>query len=208
MAAAMARAGAGAVRPDMSGIEWERFNYPPRINIIHFDLAEVRDKVGAAQHRVVSLLHRSYLLTLATLLVNFIDCIIIVGMGGMSGVAIVYSIFNIILGSLLSLFVLYHGYKSVVTVAPSSRTRYVAASVLMIILMFVQSLLSSGNVNGWANFGSARFSNAPSAAGYWTFAILLESLLWTGGFIFAAYNFVTVRNSRPSSGGVDTLNPL
>lgn len=57
---------ASGIAPPQQTIDWDNYNYPPLIRIMHFNLNELE---GSAR-RVVRLCHWAFLLIIITLLVN------------------------------------------------------------------------------------------------------------------------------------------
>jgi hypothetical protein len=67
-------------------INWDDFNYPPLIKLIHFDMSEIEDN----KIMIVRFLWLSHLLIFAYSILNIINNIAVVAQGG-KGVRILYS---------------------------------------------------------------------------------------------------------------------
>eukprot|EP00920_Eleutheroschizon_duboscqi_P036798 GHVT01088403.1.p1 GENE.GHVT01088403.1~~GHVT01088403.1.p1 ORF type:complete len:128 (-),score=22.47 GHVT01088403.1:711-1094(-) len=79
-------------QPAQNAIEWTNFNYPPLLRIFHYDPSELPTPVT----RVCHALHGAAILAAVTLILNFIDNIVI-GIGGAPKIWILYSLLNFII---------------------------------------------------------------------------------------------------------------
>ena len=80
----------------------------------------------------------------------------------------------------------------------SNQSKWISkgAIAFMVIGGLIQAIASFGNVNGLANFGSSRLSDASAAGegGFWTAMIIIESLMWfvsVAGYCFGGYRLFT-----------------
>ena len=101
------QAGAGKTK-----INWEDFNFPPYLKLIHYDF----DEVDASHHKdYVQKLYQSYILWVAWGLLNFlVNIVVVASSDDYSGKRIFYAIFNFGVFQPLGLFVFYKGYRSIV----------------------------------------------------------------------------------------------
>eukprot|EP00826_Nyctotherus_ovalis_P010359 TRINITY_DN1273_c0_g1_i3.p1 TRINITY_DN1273_c0_g1~~TRINITY_DN1273_c0_g1_i3.p1 ORF type:complete len:122 (+),score=31.33 TRINITY_DN1273_c0_g1_i3:112-477(+) len=57
---------------DTSGINWNNFNFPPCLNLVHFSLSELRGSLKS----FVLLIYFSYLITIAVMVINLLSTIV------------------------------------------------------------------------------------------------------------------------------------
>lgn len=163
-----------------STVNWENYNFPPFIRVIHFDL----DELDAAPRVVVRWCYWSYKVLMFGVFLNFITTVVLAG-GGVpgKGLQVAYSIFNFILAACLGLYCLHAGYKGVATADSSLMRRYVGLQAVLALLMFLFSLLSVVNWNGWMRIPEALHADVQSMRVFWTVMCCLESFTWTLGYL-------------------------
>ena len=70
-------------------VDWEEYNYPPWINVLHYNVDDVED---APARLAVKIAHVNYVCVASTFLVNLLGVIILAGGGAVDGVNVVYSL--------------------------------------------------------------------------------------------------------------------
>lgn len=126
-----------------SSIQWENFNFPPCLKLIHYDLNEIEEPEKAYTKK----LYFSLLLLFAWNLFNMLVNIIVVSSGKGDGKRIFYSIFMFILFQPLSLWVFYKGYRSLVDPI-SPRSHYFYGQGFLLFILFLGLILNAYAFNG------------------------------------------------------------
>lgn len=140
-------------------IDWTQKNFPKCMPLVHFDIAELREKRPGHLARVVTWLASSLLALLTVAIVNFIDtCVLVATVHGEPGLAILGSI--ALCATLIpiggaAVFLYYRG-------SAESRGRETtvgrACAAVIAVVAFFFAIVPSGNLNGIVGFGTARFS--------------------------------------------------
>ena len=74
-------------------IAWDNYNFPPCLNLIHYDLNEIDEP----EKTVVRRLYMSYMLFFIWGVFNLITTVLVVTSGTFEGIRIFYSVFSFIL---------------------------------------------------------------------------------------------------------------
>eukprot|EP00192_Tetraselmis_astigmatica_P018864 CAMPEP_0117696202 /NCGR_PEP_ID=MMETSP0804-20121206/28551_1 /TAXON_ID=1074897 /ORGANISM="Tetraselmis astigmatica, Strain CCMP880" /LENGTH=237 /DNA_ID=CAMNT_0005510333 /DNA_START=254 /DNA_END=967 /DNA_ORIENTATION=+ len=113
-------------------VNWEDYNYPPLLRIIHYQLSDVEDPVGRS---AVFWAHFNHNAVCVALLLNVMGNSILAGFRVPGKrVAVLYSIFNLVLISMLGLYSFYHCYKGIATQNRRlCRRFYMSYTLLMIV---------------------------------------------------------------------------
>jgi len=85
--------GLGSKEPEMDeagGIKWYLYNYPPYINVIHFD--PENDPISPAARILIKWIHNTFRLVMALFALNVVSTIIIVAAGEEKAVHIFYAL--------------------------------------------------------------------------------------------------------------------
>ncbi|CEL95961.1 unnamed protein product [Vitrella brassicaformis CCMP3155] len=174
-------------------IDWQNYNYPPFLRIVHYDLSELPSHVAS----IVWLINFSFILTVVICVVNFFNTIIIAAGGG-SGVWVVYSILNLVLFPTAAGYTFYKGYKGLAATSPSAVRTFMWCQGILCVLYLLFSILPAGAFNGWARFSWFKHYNmSKGMKNYWVFVIIVESILYTANFIIAGVNLLKVHNFNP-----------
>ncbi|KAL4450775.1 hypothetical protein ABPG74_011617 [Tetrahymena malaccensis] len=126
-------------------IDWEDFNYPPYLNLFHYNMKEIKDE---QERKVVTYISASFYLSLFSLAINFTNAIACTIGGDDQGRIIFYSFLHFTIFSPISLYVFYHGYKSVV----SDKTQiqnYLWEQLFCAICYFIFSIVKGGAFDGF-----------------------------------------------------------
>lgn len=171
-------------------ILWDDYCWPHRheyLAIIHFDLAELREKRPYGVYLMVRGIYWWWAYTLCLCLLNLISVSVLAGSGGSgySGVNVLFSVGWLLAYGIMGMIMTYKCYHGIC--APS-RASSIVAKVLCValqVMTWLQAFANMGSCNGWSNLGGrikhAQANGLPdSAAQYWTATVMVESLLWTG----------------------------
>ena len=158
-----------------SQVDWEDYNYPPYLRVLHYNLDDVEDANAKFAVRIANI---NYLMACSTFCVNCFGTFVL-ACGGLKlkGVHLIYAIFNLIIYSIVGMYAFYKGYKGLATKNGRLTDYYLGLQVLFIIFFFVASIVSGANYYGWTNV--KRASDSDKLSGFWVFWTFLESILWT-----------------------------
>uniref|UniRef100_A0A7S0SS67 Secretory carrier-associated membrane protein n=1 Tax=Mantoniella antarctica TaxID=81844 RepID=A0A7S0SS67_9CHLO len=185
----------------MSQVDWEDYNYPPWINVLHYSLKDVEDP-GAKT--AVKWAHYNYIMGVTTFALNVLSMLVLAA-GGVKwkGVHLIYAIFNLIIYGIVGMYSFYNGFKGLATQNGRMTTNFVGLQSLFLVFMFAASIASGANYNGWTNLAiAADVEKSKKMRGFWVGWTYFEASLWTLDYIvggFALYKVVTSRNDGRSS---------
>jgi len=166
-----------------SKVNWEDYNYPPLLKIIHFRLNDVEES-GA--RKAVFWAHVNLIAVCVALVLNVVGTAVLAGMGvRRKGVPVLYSIFNLILVSALGLYSFYHCYKGTATQNRRLCKRFYLSHSLMMVFMLLAAVLDVSSFNGWMGLWRAQASQEP-LRNLWTWWTVLEASLWTANLVTGA----------------------
>eukprot|EP00003_Mantamonas_plastica_P031251 TRINITY_DN805_c0_g1_i12.p1 TRINITY_DN805_c0_g1~~TRINITY_DN805_c0_g1_i12.p1 ORF type:complete len:175 (+),score=43.64 TRINITY_DN805_c0_g1_i12:1-525(+) len=168
-------------QPNMSSsstggkINWEQYNYPPRLKLVHYDICELPETLRGP----VRWSNRSMKLLAFNLFFNFV-AMIIVASGGTpnAGFFIAFSLFNGILLSGLGFYGFYAGYKYIATGSGRNYSKYLLIQVILFVLGVVFSASGGLNMNGFGNYDRAIAANN-GISDFWAATAIIEGILWT-----------------------------
>ncbi|KAK3252678.1 hypothetical protein CYMTET_38037 [Cymbomonas tetramitiformis] len=179
-----------------SSVNWEDFNYPPLIEIVHYDINDLEEPGPRA---AVLWTHANYLFSFGILALNIVATLVL-AIGGVSGkgVEVLYSFFNIIIFAILGMYSFYHAYKGLATQNARLTTKFFIVEAVLLIFRCVCALVGASNFNGWLNLKRAKDSGKMSD--FWVGWTIFESLLWTCAIIICVVTIILVSQvSAPSS---------
>lgn len=108
-----------------------------------------------------------------------------------SNVNPIYSCFNIVIATVGGTYAWYGIYRGLADAETSGLFWSKIVMIVLLILSLVQALGDFGNVNGLANLGASRLSDArdESSGGgqFWTAMSIVESLAWLGSIGVGGY---------------------
>ncbi|CAD8191253.1 unnamed protein product [Paramecium octaurelia] len=124
-------------------IDWNDFNYPPLIKVIHYNIEEVQPEYRL----VVRSLWLSSILIVAYTLLNIIDNSIQAGYG-IDGIRILYSFMFLFSFNPIQFFIFYRGYKGVVS-DPYLLVLYKWVQIILILCWITFSIVAILGFNGF-----------------------------------------------------------
>ena len=141
-----------------TSIDWNDFNWPPFLNIIHFKLSELKDPHLLPCRRLYGL----FWLMVAHSVLNLVSIIIQVATG-YSALRILASILINFILLVVAAFALYNGYRGICQDS-SLLLRYKIATIFIILLHFPMWIANTLNFNGIVR-ADRSFSDGNSFAG-------------------------------------------
>ena len=181
-------------------MDWEDYNYPPCLRIIHYQLSDVEAPDASA---AVWWAHVSYVGVVVSLTLNIVTTVMLAG--GVvpdKGVDIFYSIFNFVIVVVVGMYSFYNGYKGIATNNMRLSFRYVVIQGLMLVFILLAFLLGSGPFNGVTGIKRARDFGG-DVGEMWFILTVIESTLWGLNLGVGAYGLYRVsmnrKHGRPSS---------
>ncbi|CAD8099369.1 unnamed protein product [Paramecium primaurelia] len=124
-------------------IDWDDFNYPPLIKVIHYNIEEVQPEYRL----VVRSLWLSSILIFAYTLLNIIDNSVQAGYG-LDGIRILYSFMFLFSFNPIQFFIFYRGYKGVVS-DPYLLVLYKWVQIILILCWITFSIIDILGFNGF-----------------------------------------------------------
>eukprot|EP00831_Metopus_contortus_P041830 TRINITY_DN3288_c0_g1_i4.p1 TRINITY_DN3288_c0_g1~~TRINITY_DN3288_c0_g1_i4.p1 ORF type:complete len:229 (+),score=23.56 TRINITY_DN3288_c0_g1_i4:3-689(+) len=179
-------------------IDWDDHNFPPFINVLHFDLGEIE----GAPKRFSIKLYSTFLAVFIIFNMNLLSTIIQVADDTRRGVAIFFAFLNYFVFLQLAGYVMYKGYFAA-CYRPANWDAlkwYRIWQGILCALWFIFSILGSGCFDGWARI--PKLSGGGSTSGFCIFLVVLESLgyLYACGMgIFCAYQIRQVMDEEVGS---------
>eukprot|EP00850_Spirogloea_muscicola_P014842 SM000109S14156 [mRNA] locus=s109:413409:415161:+ [translate_table: standard] len=140
-------------------VNWENYNYPPFLRLIHYELNDVED---VHARRATFFAHLAFVVGVGSCLAN-LGGTIILALGGVHGkaVTIVYSTFNVVIFAVAGLYSFYMCYKGLVTTNLKFSIRYLFIQPIFICAFVAFSIVSGSNYNGWLNLAKSRVGRQP-----------------------------------------------
>mmetsp|Transcript_33228 Transcript_33228/g.38699 ORF Transcript_33228/g.38699 Transcript_33228/m.38699 type:complete len:220 (+) Transcript_33228:3-662(+) len=171
-----------------SNIDWNNFNYPPLIKVVHYDLDELQDP----QRAICRKLDLSMKITVATLLLNLFTSIW-VSVGLKSGSYVLYSVLNFVIIPPLAIYSMYKGYRGICA-NPAELKIWKITQGILIVLYILFSIIAWLSFHGWAEVGNL-FSG-----GFWFQGLLaiVESLIWEMNALLSGFMFYVIHNYSSS----------
>mmetsp|Transcript_51846 Transcript_51846/g.150841 ORF Transcript_51846/g.150841 Transcript_51846/m.150841 type:complete len:221 (+) Transcript_51846:110-772(+) len=182
--------GLAAGSPSHLEINWVDFNYPPLIRIIHYDAGELPNVLSG----IVRCFHLSFAITVMACLLNFIDTCVIVSSTEAPTKWVIQSGLHLILLPVAALATFYSGYRGLAEPDSSLAWRFKVAQPILGMFYFFMGILPFGCAHGLAELGQISDHTGGKGSGYWTIAIILESVLFLMNALLACLN--TARASK------------
>mmetsp|Transcript_23796 Transcript_23796/g.81105 ORF Transcript_23796/g.81105 Transcript_23796/m.81105 type:complete len:224 (+) Transcript_23796:98-769(+) len=182
-------------------VNWEDYNYPPCLRVVHFDLNDVEDPTARV---AVQWAHAYFIIVQVLLLVNLVVTVALAA-GGVSGkgVHVLYSFFNVIIVTIVGMYGFYNGYKGLATQNMRLTSRYLLIEAAVGVFVLVSMLAGGSNFNGWMNL--ERADEASDMRDFWVPWTYTEASLWTATFLVGVVAWARVaasrRYGRPTGGG-------
>jgi hypothetical protein len=170
-------------------INWNDFNYPPLLRVIHYDPTELPCDAG----RIVTCLSALPWLVAVTCFLNLVDSCIIVATSSAPYNWIVQSVLNAILLPGLAFLAFYAGYCGLAEDDTTFLGRFTWGQIVLIAACVFLSIVPFGCANGLLKLAvlGKYVSNAP--APLFVAAILVESALWLSCAGTAACGFFALK---------------
>ena len=201
MATFVAKAGLNSVMSGMknsnvvpsshnSHIDWNDYNFPPCIKVVHFRLSDFHDN----EKKVITKMYVSWILLFSVLSWNIISTIVL-SATILAKINILYTFLNLILGMPLGTYVFYCGYFGVAKHESGNITRYKVIGIILLLLMILFSILPFGAINGWARIPIV--NNYGNGAGKFGVATcVIESLVYTANYFLLGFTIYQVHNDK------------
>jgi len=182
--------------PRRVAIEWEDFNYPPALRLIHFKITELPKSL----QYTARYLNMVFLLTTFVCVLNLVDSVAAsywaVQMGDISFMfsirIVMQSSLHAILIPMAALLTFYVGYRGIAVPDGVLVARFQIAQVVLGIVSINFALWPVGCVNGLARL--LFVSPEPDGLGLLVgISTIIESSLWVANFLLAIINVVRVR---------------
>jgi len=108
-----------------------------------------------------------------------------------SNINILYAVFNIVIAGVAGTYVWYNIYLGLADAELSGLFWAKICMVIIVLLAVIQALGDFGNVNGLANLGADRLSEARDVGkgigSFWTAMSVIESLGWVAVVVMGSY---------------------
>jgi len=188
----MKNTASGGMQKTKSGIDWQDYNWPPMLRIVHFSLDELPD----GSRKVVLKIYISFIIAFITCIINIISNIAQVADADASALNILYTFLNFVLIVCASAFVFYQGYKSIAQCPPRDDdefNKYLLGQAALFVAYVVFSIISAGAFNGWTKSGDV------SDCGFCTAMVYIEATLYTLNYILAGFCLFLTWKFEPES---------
>ncbi len=179
-------------------MDWEDYNYPPCLRILHYNLGDVEDEDSRG---AVGWAHWSYIGVFGTLALNLLVNLVL-AFGGVAekGVDAAFAVFNCVIVGSVGMYSFYHGYKGMATNNMRLSWRYLVIQGAMLLFMLLAGVLGTANFNGVAGLGRA--GEAGKLESFWRGSSVAESYLWLTNLLVGGAGLYKVlvhrQQGRPS----------
>lgn len=171
-----------------SHIDWNDYNFPPCIKVVHFRLSDFHDN----EKKVITKMYVSWILLTIVLSINIISTIVL-SATILAKINILYTFLNLIIGLTLGTFVFYCGYFGVAKSESGNITKFKIGGILLILLYILFSILPFGAINGWARIPElGDYDNGPGKFG--VAMCVIESLIYTANYFLLGFTIYQVHN--------------
>eukprot|EP00449_Zooxanthella_nutricula_P002001 CAMPEP_0198509724 /NCGR_PEP_ID=MMETSP1462-20131121/13739_1 /TAXON_ID=1333877 /ORGANISM="Brandtodinium nutriculum, Strain RCC3387" /LENGTH=240 /DNA_ID=CAMNT_0044239035 /DNA_START=43 /DNA_END=765 /DNA_ORIENTATION=+ len=183
------------VRAQGPGVEirWEDYNYPPVLELIHFDVTELQYKL----RKVVRLLNFGFVLMSCTCLLNFTDSLMLNVVADTDKFRTRWVLQSFLQAAVLppaAFVTFYLGYRGLAVPDPILVHRYQLAQIALGLISVLFALVPYDCVNGLLTLATDKpYSSDGQANVFWIIAIAVESFLWMLNAALALLNVVQVR---------------
>ncbi|KAF4662657.1 hypothetical protein FOL47_006141 [Perkinsus chesapeaki] len=162
-------------------IDWCDFNYPPFLNIIHFDLGDVPQGEVRESAR---LCHVTLKATFALFALNIVDTIVVVAFfEHAEKVRLLYAILNAVIFGSLAFYGFYQGIRGLAEATTDNLDAFRFAQTLMTIIMICFATVPCGSIEGFMS--DAMLDRQTS--GFWFVSAIIESIGWSLNAILSFY---------------------
>jgi len=175
---------AGGRAGGLNDINWVNFNYPPLLQLIHYNLEELPTTLTG----IVRSFNFSFQITVVGCLINLIDTFFIAATTEAPWNWLLLSLIHLVLLPVAALFVFYSGYRGLAEPDSQLTTRFKIGQPILGFIYFLFGLVPYGCVNGLAKLGS--YTTYTDSSTFWLVIIILESILWLVNALLAGLNVV------------------
>lgn len=191
----------GGRENQVEGINWQDYNYPPGIRLIHYNKAELPSAIAD----VTKFQKVFFELVVISCIVGVVNSLICASTASnYPAKYLFYCLLNCMILPPLALFVFYQGYRGMATSSASLLTQYKLMHGVATFLLLLFVFVPMGAINGFGRYGTESYKES-AGAGYWGFAIFLESSLHLLNLCFSGVALVRVQQFNPyqtsNSGG-------
>jgi len=159
-----------------SDINWNDFNYPPLLNLIHYDAAELPESMRF----LVRCLNLGYVFAVLACWDNTLNSFIFVPTTNAPLVWLMQSLLHLLLLPSAALSTFYLGYRGLAEPDPQLLNRYRACQLCLMATYVVFSLAPVGCINGiWRLQSLGGYSSSTRTRALWTALTIVEACLWT-----------------------------
>uniref|UniRef100_A0A0G4HWV5 Secretory carrier membrane protein n=1 Tax=Chromera velia CCMP2878 TaxID=1169474 RepID=A0A0G4HWV5_9ALVE len=177
-------------------INWNDWNYPPFLRIVHYDREELPEHL----QNIVWWLHLSWLLCLGAFGLHAFNSIVL-AIGGVDPVGLLSAALpSFLIFPCLGFFTFHQGYKGIATASEELKNRYLILDCIMGLIYALFGLASRQALNafGLIQFAFIAGEDAGSGIkGYWYFVVAVESVIFIGCLTLAVLLGVRVKRFNP-----------
>eukprot|EP01066_Platyproteum_vivax_P010681 Platyproteum_vivax@DN4810_c0_g1_i1.p1 len=188
----------GRSNPNQPQIDWENYNYPPGLRLVHYDPKEL----PAGPCRTAKLMNFSWLLTFVLLLWNLVATIVLAA-AGVAPINVLYAVLNLVILPVVHGVAFYLGYKGIARDSPSARNRYSIVTVALLVFFLFIAIVHFGSFNGFVRLyflfkSPPVYEISAGMRGFWIFTTVFESSGWVVQCGLLIYTNIKVFAFHPS----------
>mmetsp|Transcript_50109 Transcript_50109/g.92480 ORF Transcript_50109/g.92480 Transcript_50109/m.92480 type:complete len:218 (-) Transcript_50109:87-740(-) len=169
---------AGSRGPGHSDINWHDFNYPPLLQLIHYDLEELPSHLCG----IVRLQNACFVVTTVLCVVGVISTLIIMMITDADWKWLFQSLLHLVILPPVSLAIFYAGYRGLVEPDANLLFRFKVSQFVASVVYLLLGVLPIG-AKGLFMLGDA------SKSLFWMIVIIIESCLWLVNCFLAGWSF-------------------
>jgi hypothetical protein len=167
------------------GVNWDEYNYPPCLTIVHFD--PVGDTIPMLAKTTVLRMRLLWYYAICILFFNFWSNVGFVAAKSDEGIVIFYSGLQFCAGTVAGGCVLYQGYRGVAGDLVRNSRIYLWLQGVLTVFMILFASIQSGNLHGFSGITSRQDTASQPA---YLILCIVESVAWlvcTAGSVFCMY---------------------
>lgn len=171
-------------------INWDDYNFPPCIKVLHFSLNDFK----GSERAVIKKMYVSWILLMTVLSLSILSNIVL-GATVLPGIIILFAFLNFILIGTFGTFLFFWGYFGIAKRESCKRIVYRIGQVILCLLYLVFSIIPAGAFNGWIKIGWLA-DEGSSAADFGIFMCVIESLIYTANCCLGIYCVYQVHTEK------------